>query len=293
MAGSFRFVAAIALGAILAGCAGSPAYNDSGRLHQQAQADLARWSDAVAAAGGSSFVPVGELTGQIGDWEESVGNNNKPALMAGLVEAAIDLPQEKPPDGIVRWNDGLTESASLISAPDALARLKADAGAGSCPECTPLRIVAARLSTAEMRTSRGPAQVPVWEFSLDGTAVRVTRLATAGYVQVKPPPWDPNNPPVGLSIMSATGRADGRELTVTFTGAPDGADKPCGADYTAEAVESDLAIVVIVIEHANGLPVPCTAVGAMRTVTAHLSSPLGKRAVLEVQQGLPVEVLPS
>ncbi len=293
MAGSFRFVAAIALGAILASCAGSPAYNDSGRLHQEAQADLARWSDAVAAAGGSSFVPVGELTGQVGDWEEAVGGNNKPAVMAGLIEAAIDLPQEKPADGVVRWSDGATETSPLISAQEALARIKGDAGGSACLECTPLRIIGASLSTAQMPTSRGPAQVPVWEFSLEGTAVKVTRLATAGYVQVKPPPWDPNNAPVGLSIMSAVGRASGRELTVTFTGSPDGADKPCGADYTAEAVESDLAIVVIVIEHANGLPVPCSAVGAMRTATAQLASPLGKRAVLEVQQGLPVEVLPS
>jgi hypothetical protein len=80
-------------------------------------------------------------------------------------------------------------------------------------------------------------------------------------------------------------------VTVAFTGAPEGRDKPCGADYSAEAIESDTAIVVIVITHPNGAAVACSMVGAVRTATARLARPLGERTVLEITQGLPVSVV--
>ena len=130
----FAIVAAIALAAGTSGCGLLPSRNDSARLHQQAQAALTRWADAVAAAGGqSAFVPVGESTGQVGDLEEAVGGNNKMTLMAGLVEAAISLPAETPPDGELRWQNGSTKTVRLISAQKALSDLKSDAAWSSCP----------------------------------------------------------------------------------------------------------------------------------------------------------------
>jgi hypothetical protein len=282
-------VAAVALAAGTSGCGLLP--NDSAKLHQQAQAALARWADAVAAGGQSAFVPVGELTAQVGDWEEAVGDNNKPALMAGLVEAAVSLPAETPPDGEVRWQNGSTKTVRLISAQKALSDLKADAAGSSCPECVPLQITGARLTSGPVETSRGPAEAAAWEFTVQDTAVRVTRVAIADRVTVVPPPWDSSDPPAGISIESATGTVAGRQLTVAFTGAPDTGDKPCGADYTAEAVESPTAAVVIVTEHPHGFGESCTAVGARRTAEAELSSPLGERAVLEVREGRAVAVL--
>ena len=142
MSGRLRRLGIAAVVALAVGASGCAllSKDDSAKLHQEAQADLARWADAVAAAGGqSAFVPVGELTGQVGDWELDVGNNNKPALMAGLVEAAVSLPAETPPDGELRWQGGSTRTVRLISAQQALSELKAD-GAGSCPECVPLQI---------------------------------------------------------------------------------------------------------------------------------------------------------
>ncbi|MGD0123554.1 MAG: hypothetical protein ABSC46_13495, partial [Candidatus Limnocylindrales bacterium] len=62
-------------------------------------------------------------------------------------------------------------------------------------------------------------------------------------------------------------------------------------DYTAQAVESSTAVVVIVTEHPRfGFSLGCTAVGAWRTADVTLSSPLGNRTVLEVAQGMPVSV---
>jgi len=289
----FGIVAAVALAAGTSGCGLLP--NDSAKLHQQAQAALTRWADAVAAAGGqSAFVPVGELTAMVGDdWGPEVGDNDKRALMAGLFEAVVTLPTETPPDGDLRRQDGSIATVPLISAQKALSDLKADAAGSSCPECVPLQITAARLTTGPVDTSRGPAVVPVWEFTLQGTAVRVTRVAIADRVSVVPPPWDPNNAPVGISIDSATGTVGGQHLTVGFTGAPGAGDQGCGADYTAEAVESPTAVAVIVTEHRHSsfFGESCTAVGAFRTAEVALSAPLGDRTVLEVQQGRAVAVL--
>ena len=282
-------VAAFAIVTILAGCAGSP--DDVARLERQAHAALTRWADAVTAAGGPSpVVLVGELTGQIGDWELDVGDNNKRALYAGMVEAPDGLPGEQPPDGEVRWPDGTTATVPVLSAQQAVAAIR-DTATAPCGDCSMMQITAATLATETFETSRGPAAGPVWEFSLQGTAVKVTRVAIADPVTVVPPQWDGSDPPGGLAIDSATGTVGGSELTVDFVGAPDPGDKPCGEDYTTEAVESDLAVVVIVIRHPN-MPLfgACSAVGARRTATVELAAPLGDRAVLEVQQGLPVPV---
>ena len=83
------------------------------------------WAEAVAAADGQPwFVPVGEMTGQVGDWETAVGQN-KSALYAGMVEAAITLPTETPPDGEVRWENGTSHTAHTISAQQAVQELRA------------------------------------------------------------------------------------------------------------------------------------------------------------------------
>ena len=100
-----------------------------------------------------------------------------------------------------------------------------------------------------------------------------------------------NNPPVGLAIQSAKASADGRTLVATFVGAPDPGDRPCGADYDGEAVESSTAVVVIVTARPHLQLGACTAVGGYRTVEVMLAAPLNDRAVLEVQQGTPVPVV--
>lgn len=285
-----RLMLGVYLVATLAGCAVGISGADAGKLHEQADAALAQWADAVAAAGGlPRVVVVGELTGQIGDWEEQVGNNNKPALYAGMIAAISLLPAAVPPEGDVAWPDGTTTTVPLLSAPDAMAAIQSTASA-TCDECTPMQIIAAVLSSGPVETTFGPGVAPIWEFSIEGTAVKVTRVALANPVTVAPPPWDPNHPPGGVRIDSASTTVDALELIVQFVGAPLAGDHPCGEDYTAEAVESDLAVAVIVTRHLNLGAGGCSAVGAMRTAVAMLAAPLGDRAVLETQEGLPVPV---
>ena len=292
-------VAAVAL----SGCAWAlvPAEpSESDKLQQQAQAALARWADAVAAVGGHDGIAlVGDLTAQVGDWEPSVGDNNKPALMAGLVHAAVSVPAATGGEGTVTWQDGTTQPVPVMSAQQAVARIAADVDSKDCPNCVPLQITGARLMSAPVTTTRGSAIAPVWEFTLQGTAVKVTRVAIADSIAVAVPPWNgppwgnAENAPAGISIDSATAAVDGREITVGFVGAPLPGDQACGADYTARAVESPLAVVVIVTAHPNAAGVACALIGAPRTASVTLAAPLGERTVLEVTQGRPVPVLPT
>jgi hypothetical protein len=86
---------------------------------------------------------------------------------------------------------------------------------------------------------------------------------TAG-VDVPPP----STGGIGLSVESFTASPVGRTSTVTFVGAPHPASEPCGADYTATAIESSHAVVVVVDEHVAPGDQACSSVGASRTTTA-------------------------
>jgi hypothetical protein len=251
---------------------------------------LSAWADAVAKAGEHAAVtPVGELTGQIGDWEEAVGDNNKRALMAGMLASDRPLSEEAPPDGEVTWQDGTTTTVPLMSAQQAIVAIESTTEA-PCADCSMLLVTEARLTAGPIETTRGSATAPIWEFAVQGTAVKVTRVAIANPVVVAP---DEGGWGLGLAIDSASGTVDGSELTVAFVGAPNPGNMACGEDYTAEAVESDLAVVVIVTRHPRVVPLgeACTAVGARRTATAILAAPLGDRVVLDLQQGTPVPIV--
>ena len=215
-----------------------------------------------------------------------MGDNAKSALMAGLVEAAVALPTDVPSGGEVHWADGTRATVPLVSAPRAFAAIRSGP-VSPCPECTPLEVVSARLTSTEVATSRGAATVPAWEFGLRGTAVRLTRVAIADS-HVVIPPAAPPQAPGAIAIENATVSSDGRQLTVAFVGSPYPGDRPCGADYTATAVESSLGVVVIVTEHPFPVPAPCSAVGAWRRATASLDTPLGARAVLDPMTGQPI-----
>ncbi|MGW4293422.1 hypothetical protein ACWEH1_10255 [Micromonospora chersina] len=289
----YRALPWITVAALLGGCGSagnSPVVEPLDGLRQQAGGALARYDQAFRAAGGAPFVPVGELTRQLGDWEPANGSF-KESLSAGRVEAASTLPVAPQRAGTIVWTNGTRQDVPLISADEALAKLRA-AGTGDCSGCAPLKLTGARLTMMTVKTARGPATAPAWEYTIDGTRVRLARVAvdSSAIVRVTPPPWDADDPHEGLAIESATTTTASSELTVTFTGAPDPGSKPCGADYSAEAVESDLAVVVIVIEYRHAKDEACGDVGAQRSVTVKLSRPLGERAVLEVTQGLPVEL---
>jgi len=291
---AFGLLAVVGLVVGVSGCTSAPASSAQvADLHRQAQEALTHWDAAVAAgAGGSGFILVGESTLFVGqDWGPNIdGGNAKMAWYAGLFVAATPLPSDAPPDGTIQWQDGTTHAVPVISAQQALTDMKAG-GVSPCPECTPLQVTGATLTTATFQSSRGPVQTPAWEFSLKDTDVKLDQVAVGSQVAVPAMPT-PNDqatgqqvaqPWFGPQVQSATVDGGSMTITVTVVGALDAGDKPCGADYTAEAVESDTGVVVIVYEHRNTLPAACSAVGYFRTAQVTLAKPLGNRTLIDLQ----------
>ena len=269
----------------ISGCTSAASSAQVADLHRRAVEALARWdADVSAGAGGSGLVLVGESTLMVGDdWGPNIdGGNAKMAWDAGLLVAPNPLPSDAPPDGQVEWQNGTTHTVPVISAEQAFTDMKA-AGVSPCSDCTPLQVTGARFTAATFQSSRGPAQVTAWEFSLKDTDVKLDQEAVGGQPAAPPYMGPPVTQPwVGPPVESASVDSSGMTLTVSFIGAPDPGDKPCGADYTAEAIESDAAVVVIVYEHNNPLPAMCSDVGAFRTAQVTLAKPFGNRTLIDL-----------
>ena len=257
-----RRLAAVTLVALTAACASpgpsAPGANTRASLEQRARQDLAAYDRAVVAAGQRPVLtPVGPLTQTVGPWAATEGDR-KVAFDSNLFTADVQPGPQTHRTGVVRWADRRS-TVPLISAAVAVERMRGAAD-GSCAGCAPLHLTRPRLGTMTIGTSRGSARVPAWIFAITGSAVRVAHAAVATTAMVSVTP--DTEPAEGLAIDSGTLGADGRTLTVSFTGAVGPASRPCGADYTAQAVESARAVVVIVYEHPAPGHGACPAVGA-------------------------------
>ena len=283
-------VAALLCLAGVAGCVRLVGVAASSAEERRAHRLLDRYDAAAAEAGaGHRLVPVGDLTRQVGTWAPArVAENDKLALTTHHVEAAVELPVLPLPRQAVRQPDGTMRTADVMSASRALDRL-VEPGPQDCGSCRPLQVTGATLGHGSLVTTIGVVEVPVWRFGLRGTAVVLEQVA----VETSPVPTGllPGEQQAGArSVDGARLDASGTHLTVTFIGAPGPASQACGADYTARAVESAHAVVVLVDEKPHGGNGACASVGAQRKATTTLSAPLGTRAVLEAAEGRPVPV---
>lgn len=101
---------------------------------------------------------------------------------------------------------------------------------------------------------------------------------------------NPSPPDSGTAIDAAVIDPGGRRMSVTFTGAAEPATASCGIDYSAEAVESAAAVVIIVLEQHHSYDEVCTLEGVSRTATVNLAQPLAGRTVLGLRGPGPVPV---
>ena len=151
---------------------------------------------------------------------------------------------------------------------------------------------AKKLTTVPLDAVDGPVTAPAWELTFADIPVRalVPAVAPGDALVVPEASWDPYNTPAGLPMQKVTSTSDGRTLTISFTGARDGADKPCGADYWAESASSEHAIVVMLHTRARVGGGGCNDIGYPRQVTLDLPQPFLGRMVLAGQLGRPVVV---
>jgi hypothetical protein len=268
---------------------------------------LDRWERLVGA---STYVPIGTWETQPAEWEfQEVGNwpdsngKDRPSFIAlalRQIVSGIPLGTTSPADGTITWADGTTEPTEVRPAKATFDHLRT--GAVYCPKCPPgtfdgvkartLTITRASLTTMQVSTTRGRATVPAWRFQFADSPVQVLQAAVAAPL-VGPAPQDPQHPVDAQRIDSAELAADGRTLTVTYTGGI------CGdSDLVAQAIETDHAVGIILVQHPpsesekkqSGEKVACPLVGVPKKAAVRLAAPLNGRAVLDTVLGMAVPV---
>ena len=162
-------------------------------------------------------------------------------------------------------------------------RLLRVAGRSSGIQVAPLVIRSVRLGAARFLTDRGPQRLPAWQFSFKRVAKPASVLALAPPDVFKPPVLQqlgPTGPGNSIEDSARANRA-GTSITISFVGAPPG-NGPCDARYLANAVADRRAVAftITAISPPASPNTICTAIGYLRTVVLHLSTPLGKRALI-------------
>lgn len=277
--------AALVLALTLCGCALLPGAGPPSATRQQAQTALDDWAEFVAKSPPDTVVFIHDLT-QGGGWNGSHADDAKIAFLGGAVEATVDLPAQQPAPGEVLWSDGTRQEVPLISAAAALARMVAElSGAGGkCEGCPALQVVGATLTTRRATTSRGDAEVPVWQFDF---APGEEPIDPISYVALKDrvSPSDWGSAAYTSTILGAAGKQSDSQITITYVGGQ------CDASHSIETVESTAAIAAIIATTVR--PGPCTAAGVTYALVAPLGAPLGNRVVLDAGSGYPVPVYPE
>jgi hypothetical protein len=196
------------------------------------------------------------------------------------------------PADVVAWPDGSRLRVPVLSEARVFSELTSSR---QCPGCatTPLAVTAARPATLDVPTSRGPASVPAWAFTLKGVSAPVIQaaLAPGSYIT----PYTYGSPaeklaPLGTAFVGGgpvRPSADGRTLTVGLDASP------CDTAWGGLAAEVGGVVVVGGWMHDPNPNAPCAASLVSRTATVRLNAPLDGRLVLDAATGQPVTEEPA
>jgi hypothetical protein len=289
---SRAFVAvAVVFAVAVAGCAQTPAPRPApppGPYARSAHPQFAERAAYVAQAWEGfneawyhGFVPrqgptVEGPTG-VGDYKASAYSGRyRLATMA-------TLPVQAPPDGVVAFDSGDSMPVPLMTAAQAYDQLTAGKDQ-PCVACPLLTVTGATLGTVKIETSRGPATVPAWLFTVAELTSPMGQLAVARSELTTMPAI---NGPVGYDQLAAAGSLDLVEGVMLEYRA---SISEC-SDIDPQPQVWETATVVVLgasVRHRDDSN--CLAVGAgpNTPMTVTLSRPLGDRLVLDVFSGQPV-----
>jgi hypothetical protein len=290
-----RGVLSLALALALAACGsqqsagntrqGGTQSGNSATFTARARQVVAQWQVSPAARAwrtGLVLLGPGELTSIPRD-AGFASMHQKDAFGAGRFRLAGALPRQAL-HGRIRWADGSTQAAPLLGARAAFRQLAANQ-ACAVPPCGQLTITSAQPTVVTVDTSRGPAVIPAWRFTMAGLGWPVTEAAVAsGNFITLPSPFP--LPASGRVVPGASGlravSADGRTLTVQIiTGV-------CVTAWGARVYQAGSAVVVGSWSGGGDPGQACPAMAVMRYVRATLARPLGSRVVLDVASGEPL-----
>ena len=286
---------ALALVLALAACGSQPSTGNAGQgttesassatFTARARQVVAQWKVSPAGRAwrtGLVLLGPGELTPIPRD-AGFASQHQKEAFGAGRFRLAGSLPGQLL-HGRIRWADGSTLAVPLLGAQAAFQQLAANR-ACDIPPCDPLTVTAARPAAVTVDTSRGPAVIPAWRFTVTELRWPVTEAAVASGNFVTLP--DPFPLPVagrgvpGVAELLAVS-ADGRTLTLQImTGA-------CDTAWGARLYQVGSAVVVGSWSGGGSAGQACPAMALLRSARVTLARPLGSRVLLDVATGQPL-----
>ncbi|GAP47140.1 hypothetical protein [Streptomyces azureus] len=282
-----RLLAALAVGAgAVAGCGSEKADGtgaearptESARLEARARQVADAWDGSEAAEQWHrGYYPMSEVV-QLP--ENGLRNEaDERAYETGNFELRADLSAAPPKDGQAKWETGGSLTMQIMEAQQAYKALDRDSSPG--PRLT---VTGAELGEMTLVTSRGPATVPAWLFTLDGYDTPLKRAAVTPSKLPEPPikpardiPTDVLAPLGGLVEVAA----DGRSVTVVAT------HGSCDEGPAVNALETD-GSVVLSASVAGASDGDCASEMRGRTVTVKLDRPVGDRILLDASTGRPV-----
>ncbi|MFF9221872.1 hypothetical protein [Streptomyces viridosporus] len=271
-------VSAVVLAAV-SGCGSqrTAAGGETDVLTDRARQVAAAWDgSAAAAAWQAGYYPLGEAVqlprGGLRSQADKQAYENQSFVLRG------ELPGARPKDSQVTWAGDGSLTRPLVGADEAYKTLVGTRIGGE-PRLT---VTGAELGEMTMATSRGPATVPAWLFTLDGYA---TPLKQAAAVPSKTPPAPikaardipgyPLNRLVGIA-------ADGRSVVVVAL------DGGCDEGPEVDVLETRGSVVLSATVEDHKSSGACTKQARMQQVTVELARPVGDRVLLDARTGQPI-----
>lgn len=281
---SGRLAAGVALSAIglvaTAGCGNekvAPDDDPGASLADRARQVADAWDGSTAAAAWrAGYHPTGEAIqlprGGLHDGADQRAYERRNFRMEGT------LPDTAQKDGKVTWASGGSLSRPLAGAKEAYNTLAGPRVTGE-PQLT---VKDVKLGHMRLSTSRGPATVPAWVFTLDGYGSPLKQAAVVPSRAPRPPVKPAHNLPGYPLNRLLQVSADGRSVTVV---ALHGA---CDDGVTVDALETRGSVVLSATVKERNPERPCTAQGKLERVEVRLRKPLGDRVLLDAHLGRPV-----
>lgn len=191
------------------------------------------------------------------------------------------LPVEAPADAVVAFEDGDSMRVAVVTAVRAYNELTAT-GDEPCVGCPVLTVTGATFGTVKIATSRGPATVPAWLFTVAELSSPMAQLAVAAADQTTLPVLDP---PTGLTGLAAAGSLDVVEdSAVEFRASV----SSCVRDPRPQVWETATVVVLGATVQPTGLACDDGGVGPNVPMSVTLSRPVADRLVIDVLSGRPV-----
>lgn len=280
--------------ALLAGCGltdrpATPAASEAS-FQDLAAAVTKAWQDGgISTAWTTGFVPLQELTVEPawtpnGELKASYGN--------GWTRSTSALP-DTTGQGDIRFADGTTLRVPLVGAQTAYSRLPQRSGdcptAGQPPTCQWLTITAARLSTVEIRTTRGQAIVPAWRYTVAGLTQPLIRVAVAPSAMTSLPQVTLPDHRAPDGIVSAMNLVSSSGDVVAFTIGIGACDK----DPRGLVLETPELVVVGGSVTRSDAGTACTAQLLLQRVEVRTKQPVGTRPIVDALSGQPVLTQPA